>query len=357
MERSKTSLFQPVVESAKLNPAFVQVSTSAASRATRRMMDETFVRMGPREPNFVEQFQTTGFDQRVWELALFPSLVELGFDVELPDPAPDFACTQGDTMFFIEATTANAPMVDGKRVEPPRTFDEFKELLRSAVDVDHDEVAVRMGSALYSKAQRRYQDLEHVRGRPLVLAIEPFFDAGALWRSETALHRFLYGRQFVVEESPGEVQVDYEEVAEHRGPTKTVPSGFFRGTENEAIAAVIFSNSHTTGKFNRIGYQLGYARNDLKMVRWGYRFDPDPGALEPQEFAYEVSSVTERWADGLVIMHNPDALYPLDRGLFSEVTQIWEEEGWPRVDMASPHIYTSVTDLWFESARPRKPPA
>jgi hypothetical protein len=149
--------------------------------------------------------------------------------------------------------------------------------LRAAVDVDHDEVAIRMGSALYSKAQRRYQDLERVRGSSLVLAIEPFFDVGALFRSETALVTFLYGRDFVLEGGPRELIVSYKEIGEHHGATKSVPSGFFQGTENEGIAAVIFSNSHTTGKFNRIGYQRGYAAAGYKMVRWGYEFVNRPG--------------------------------------------------------------------------------
>jgi hypothetical protein len=246
-------------------------------------------------------------------------------------------------------------MIGGKRAERPRTFAEFREQLRSAVDVDKDEVAVRMGSALYSKAQRRYHDLEHVRGHPLVLAIEPFFDVGALWRSETTLVTFLYGSDFVLEKRGNDIEVRYEGVAEHRGVDKTIPSGFFRGDENQAIAAVIFSNSHTVAKFNRMGYQLGYAPTDLRMVRWGYRFDPDPGALEPLEFAYEVGTVTERWADGLVVMHNPNAVYPLSRDLFRGLSQTWEDDGWLNVDRSVPHIYTSVMDndpRWFRAASP-----
>jgi hypothetical protein len=313
-------------------------------------MDETFERMPSTEPNFVEQFQTTGFDQRVWELALFPSLVELGFQVERPRPSPDFACTRGDTKFFIEATTANASMTDGKRVERPETFAEVKEQLGAAVDVDKDEVAIRMGSALYSKVQRGYQDLDHVRGHPLVLAIEPFFDVGALWRSETALVRFLYGTDIVVKESPSGREVRYKDVGDHRSSTKTVPSGFFRGEENEGIAAVIFSNSHTTAKFSRLGLELGYAPKGHRLVRWGYCFDPDPNALEPQEFAYEVGTSGEPWANGLVVLHNPNARYSLDRGLFRGVSQMWENEGRLNADMAVPHVYTSVTDndpRWF----------
>ncbi len=40
--------------------------------------------------NFVEQFQTTGFNARVWELYLFAALTEANLRLERPDPAPDF---------------------------------------------------------------------------------------------------------------------------------------------------------------------------------------------------------------------------------------------------------------------------
>lgn len=343
-----TSLFDPVVSDDKLHPAFVQVSRGDIAQATRRMMDEVFAKMGPQDANFVEQLQTTGFDQRVFELALFAALRALGFTVEFPDPAPDFECTLGDSKFFVEATTANASMVDGKRKVPVRSVDEFKDQLEVAVDVDRDEIAVRMGSALFSKAQRCYHELDHVREYPFVLAIEPFFDVGALLRSETALERFLYGRDFAIEERGRDLFVQYIEVGDHHGTSKTVPSGFFQSPDNEAISAVIFSNCHTTAKFNRIGFERGFAVPGSRMFRSGYKFNSDPGALKPEEFSYEVGSSNEGWAHGLVVMHNPRARHPLDRGMFHGLTQTWEEDHSLRVDMADPHIYSS----WTQSAVP-----
>lgn len=134
-----------------------------------------------------------------------------------------------------------------------------------------------------------------------------------------------------------------------RDPLKTIPSGFFRAPDNKGIAAVIFSNSHTSAKFSRIGYQMGYAPPGLRMIRWGSCFDADPRALAPLDFAYEVGTTAERWADGLVVMHNPNAMYPLDRRLFKGLTQMWERDGRLNVDMAEFHVYSSVTDTWLES--------
>ena len=40
--------------------------------------------------NLVEQFQTTGFDARMWELYLFAVLTEANVVVARPHAAPDF---------------------------------------------------------------------------------------------------------------------------------------------------------------------------------------------------------------------------------------------------------------------------
>ncbi len=40
--------------------------------------------------NFVEQFQTSAFDARIWELYLFAVLDEAGYLVDRRYPTPDF---------------------------------------------------------------------------------------------------------------------------------------------------------------------------------------------------------------------------------------------------------------------------
>jgi len=62
--------------------------------------------------NFVEQFQTTGFDARMWELYLFAALTEANFVVARPRPAPDFLVRGLTGEFALEATTIN-PSVGG----------------------------------------------------------------------------------------------------------------------------------------------------------------------------------------------------------------------------------------------------
>ena len=59
--------------------------------------------------NFVEQFQTTVFDARLWELYLFATFSALGY-ARFPDLAvPDFIFEGPLGSLGIEATTANPP--------------------------------------------------------------------------------------------------------------------------------------------------------------------------------------------------------------------------------------------------------
>jgi hypothetical protein len=234
-------------------------------------------------------------------------------------------------------------MVDGRRVAAPASVTAFFEELGRATQVTDDDVAIRMGSALYSKARQNYHELEVVRGHPLVLAIEPFFDAGALWHGEIAFLRYLFGLRLAERVGPFEAVPDDRKLQEHVGAEKRIPSGFFRQPENSHVSAVIFSNSHTVAKFNRMGVLAGLAPEGISYFRFGYGFDPDPDSLQPQSFMYEVGSEPETWAEGLVVIHNPNATVPLGRTAFDGLTQVWEEDGVLMYDVSAAHIFTSVT--------------
>src|SRR3546814_15734503 len=65
--------------------------------------------------NFIEQFQTTGFDPRLWELYLFATFNELGYARDSAVAVPDFILTGLPGRLAIEANTANPP----GRVAPP----------------------------------------------------------------------------------------------------------------------------------------------------------------------------------------------------------------------------------------------
>ena len=111
--------------------------------------------------NFIEQFQTGGFDARLWELYLFTYLREAGFFVDRSHARPDFLVSAGGHSVAIESVTV------GRRPDrPPRYLKEFPAVRTAAQikDAHKDEIPLKFGSTLYSKLKKRYWTLPHVRG-------------------------------------------------------------------------------------------------------------------------------------------------------------------------------------------------
>jgi hypothetical protein len=58
----------------QLNQGLRNLTASVGYAPTRAMMQQVMDRMGDRDGNFVQQFQTDGFDARTWELYLHATL-------------------------------------------------------------------------------------------------------------------------------------------------------------------------------------------------------------------------------------------------------------------------------------------
>jgi hypothetical protein len=300
---SVTDPFQLVVPEARLDEHFSQVAEARGYAPARAAIRECFAKMGDRDPNFVEQLQTTGFDARLSELYLFTAFDSAGFDVGWEGEAPDFLLAGHGHEWAVEATTAN-PSGGGPPPSLPGNLDD----LRAYID---GELVVRLGSALFSKLSKRYWELPHVAGKPLVLAIQNFASEEAQQLADTALLDYLYGLHTVGEvDADGRLEVRSEEITEHVG-SKTIPSNFFSIPDARHISAVLWTNSGTIAKFARMGFQQGLDSKNIHMIREGLRFVMDPDATEPAPFRYEVGSRMESWEEGLVMAHNPNADLPL----------------------------------------------
>lgn len=70
----KKDLFKPIVNADKFNPPFEYMRTSPVSEPARLMANEIFQDFPDTDGNFVEQFQTIGFDSRIFELYLYAYL-------------------------------------------------------------------------------------------------------------------------------------------------------------------------------------------------------------------------------------------------------------------------------------------
>lgn len=301
-------------------------------------MQQTLDQWDGADPHFVRQFQTAGFDARVFELYLAATLRSLGWSIGCEAGRPDFRCRGRGLEFYVEAATANSP----GNPAPPTSTEEYFEQFAESTD-NRDEVAVRFGSVLRSKAQKRYQELPHVAGKPIVIAVQAFFGPGALFHNELPLVRYLYDMALTEVDSAGVVSLTDAAVGCHVGDTKTIESGWFGDEEAAYISAVMWSNTGTAGKFNRMAMSLGLGAPGWEIHRYGTELDPRPGATEPALFVERVEPGGEPWEEGLVIMHNPNAKLPLPASAFSGITQISQVGNDLSIDFVGRTIYNQLS--------------
>ncbi|MBA3023187.1 MAG: hypothetical protein KKG03_00520 [Gammaproteobacteria bacterium] len=296
----------------ELHPQYVVLRDSphyAPARGQLRELQAAFV---DPDGNFVEQFQTTGFDSRTFEFFLFAMFVESGHEIRREQHRPDFLIARDGLTAAVEAVTASAPSNDGLQpyfaVPEGQTKQEREEYIRN-------NVPIRLGSPLFTKLRQRYWLEPHVLGRPFVIAIQDFHQSGSLATSSTALSRYLFGfEQEWYHDENGKLIIMERGVDYHRVGAKEIPSGFFNQPEANNISAILFCNSGTIPKFARMGHEGIHRSKAVRMIRFGTCYQHDPNASLPEGFIYEVGEPIngrETWREGTALIRNPNALIPL----------------------------------------------
>ncbi|OAN53511.1 hypothetical protein [Sphingobium sp. TCM1] len=302
--------FTPVHPVERLNPDFVALISEEVYSPARGIIEPMMRWYEDADGNFVEQFQTTGFDQRIWELYLFATFIELGYVLDRTHPMPDFVCSGLAGAFSAEAVTVG-PTRDGGQIVPPpprETSEQRNAYLR-------DYMPIKFGSPLSSKLKKRYWERPHIAGGPFVLAVADFSSPGSMMHTASSLERYLYGLDHVTErDAEGRLIIKPQRIEEHRFGTKAIPSGFFRLSDAKHVGAVLTSASGTISKFNRMGLLAGFGSGNVVLIRQGTAVDHDPDASEPKLFRVLVNSTgyDESWVEGLNVFHNPNAELPLD---------------------------------------------
>jgi hypothetical protein len=335
-EPAPMDFFTPLGPAERLNTTFSVLATSPSYSAAHKVIDLMMRWYRDQDGNFVEQFQTTGFDARVWELYLFATLVEAGYVVEQPDPAPDFKAIGLDGTFLLEATTIN-PSQNG--VETPRPT---LESTKSEVDAYLQHyLPIRYAGPLTAKLRKRYWEHPDAKGLPLAFAIQDFHNEFAMTYSGTALSVYLYGK--VVDDVPGSSDaLKVTTIAQHRWGNKKVDSAFFYQPEAENVAAVLFNAGGTLPKFNRIGVATGFGSKDVILTHQGVRYEGEP--LKRTRFSTEVAEgYAESWIDGMNVYHNPNAIHPLHPALLPGAAHHRWTDGRFESMIPTPHLVSSRT--------------
>ena len=319
--KEKFDIYDVKVPTIKLHSHFQILLDSKNYSPAKELIREMIFAFKDPDGNYIEQFQTNGFNSRLWELFLFGYFHENGFLFHKENSSPDFLVERA-RKYAIEAVTVNPSLVTNAP-PPPVTNEEISSL-------NKDFMPIRFGSSLLTKLQKKYWEKDHVKGLPLIIAIHDFhYDNSMTW-SRSALERYLYGMSPIPKlDQKGNLEVIFEEVKEHRWGNKVIPSNFFAQPDTENISAVLFTNQATLTKFNRMGFLADFGSKKIQMTRFVSYYNPDPNAVEPIKIAEDVTSTnyTEFWREDLIMFHNPNALYPIEPNEFPEISHAIFEKG------------------------------
>ena len=318
--------FTPVVAAEKLHPDFVHLNSLEGYSPAKELIIPMMRWYEDADGNFIEQFQTTGFDARMWELYLFAMLIESGYVLNRDEPIPDFVARGLLGEMCVEATTVNPTRDKAGTIIPPPEADSPEQFL----EIQRQYLPIKFAGPLTAKLAKRYWERPNVQGRPLVLAVQDFHAPMSMTMSRTGLPLYLYGYAHDWEHlKDGTLVITPRKVTSHRWGNKEVPSGFFGLPGAENISAVVANTSATISKFNRMGVVAGFGSKRVRLIRRGFATDLDPNASKPKAFVLDVNrpDYRETWIEGMDVYHNPNALHPLAPEMLPGAAHHFIEQG------------------------------
>lgn len=304
-------LFKPIVGEESQHPNFKRVMLSPDSQ--KRVIEGWAEGFVDRDRKFVKEFQTR-FNPCFWELYVFACLKELGLTVDFRFGSPDFVVASGFCRCCIECVVAENAR--GKQAEHGLTIESRLQNPQGPrrEDIAY-EASIRLAnsvSAKYAKYQNRYGKLEHVQGKAFVLAVAPFEEPHFWIQRLDGITNVLYAAKL------GSV----------RKENKTeFPLGFFLDAGMAEVSAVIFSNVATYSKVVALASDKDSV-NCFVTARHGHT-----------GLNYYTDGYSESLLDGLFVLHNPHARFPLETQQLSAkgVAQVYADGS--RLVAEFPHGY------------------
>lgn len=300
------NLFKPQVERKLWHPYFERI-LSQANGYNCDVLNDWASGFIDRDNKFVREFQTT-FNSSYWELFLFAVLKYFGLAVDFSKSSPDFFVPE--IPFNIEATIASyalggKPEHSQDAVEIPNNLNEF-----------NCRAMLRLTNAINSKHRKfvdSYSQLQHVSGRPFVLAIMPVDQPLAYMQIQRPIEAVLHNYYVNEEEFRATGYSDtlapqyVEDVEKENGAV--VPLGFFESSNYREISAIIFSACAGWGKIRALSQEP-----DAPSIFHSFRLNMN--SQFPHHITEKKTNYVESLVDGLRIYHNPYAEFPLDPEIF-----------------------------------------
>lgn len=328
---SRINLFSDTVPEEKQNPYYRILKNHKSWISAKRLIEEIMPHYTDIDGNFVNQFQTSGFDQRLWELYLFNYFHEEGLEIDRKHFMPDFTVSRGSEIIGIEAVTVSRKT---KLPNYVNVFDLSENQMHLIPDDKtlHNDMPLMWGSSLYSKLTHtvkkypkepmnkemiHYWEAEHLINKPFIIAIQDFHDDYCMTWSQNSLIEYLYGYKYFPYYEGTQLKLIPKKIHSYNKKGVTVPAGFFFQPNAEHISAIIATPLGTLSKFNRLGKQAGFDSYHSTMIRIGTCHHHDPNANKPNLFKYIVSEDSkETWAEGISVFHNPNAIHKVSEDFF-----------------------------------------
>jgi len=329
MPRHK-DLFASVVADHRLHPQFRALRDSVVHAEARALMSTFYKRMGDPNGNFVDDFQADGFHSRLFELACFAYLEEAGMKLDRTDEAPDFLASRTGTCIAIEATTANPPTGRATDICALKMEQLSMNEISEKVEVEFPR---RMRSILRKKLERQYHKLPQCQGKPLVLMVAPFFEAGATFYTDEALIDSLY---------------------RNSGNAKA----FFLDPNAAAISAVVYCNAFTVPRFFRLATRLD-EKTGMNAIRKGTCYEQySETQFSSREFEHCLGSTSvprETWSEGVTLFLNPNASTPIPPGFLPNTSTLSVRGGYLIREVHGFHPVTSFMVVEVSADRSKLP--
>ena len=290
------------------NPLILEIRNNPKWQAARMVILEELKSYADADGNFLEQFQTTGFDQRLWELYLNSYFREEGFKISKYSDI-DFVLEKSSHILGVEAVTVACKTL---------SVCSFPSQISKGL---YSKIFLEYSSALTTKLKKRYWNKKYIKNKPLLLAIENFSDSFELIGGINVLCDYLYG----IEPDSSRKTFKVHKGENVRKPNgATVETGFFNLPETENISAIISTSQGTLSKFNRIGIYKGYAPRDIRCLQFTAEYNRAPDATLPKPVVRIVSpgENAETWGEGITVFHNPNAKNKFPKELFEEAAHV-----------------------------------
>lgn len=331
-------IFELKVPLNKAHKYFLALKEKESYEAARNLIKEIAYDFIDVDGNYIQQFQSTGFHSRLWELFLHVLFSKLKFRMKREHESPDFSISKYGENFFIEAVTVNPSKA--------KDFDITGEIEPEGIyQLSQDYLPIKFHNTLYDKVNRKnkYWEYPHVKGHPFLFAIHDYHitegpNFGSMCWSKEGLCNYLYG---IGSDKDGNAR----KFKTHTFKGVTRPSNFFAEKSHQYVSAIIFSSGATLSIFNRMGKLADLGGKGITMIRLGIKWDQI--TERPLLFVSNVDNkdYEEAWSDTVIMYHNPNAKIPVDPQLFPEITHVFFDLGTQNfLTIQNPNeVYTSIT--------------